>query len=223
MIEQDVNTIIRTLVEGEVVALPTDGVFGLFCLKNNSIAIEKIYELKQRNWNKKLCEYSLELPFWQPHMQLSGMTYIYNNVGYRSAHIHPKLYQIISKVGTLVGTSCNLSGTTPITNINHIPFDVIALNESCLTGIESTIFSLDTNEVIRSGYTETDKIQTSNNYHIKIDNDMLYEFGYECKDLAKYFWYFVNEYKSLNFNIQCSCYLCNLIKNYISIIKYNQK
>ncbi|KAK1795075.1 hypothetical protein P4O66_010255 [Electrophorus voltai] len=44
----------KALKDGNVVAVPTDTIYGLACLAQNSAAIEKLYNIKGRNVNKPL-------------------------------------------------------------------------------------------------------------------------------------------------------------------------
>lgn len=48
------STAVSVLKQGNVVAVPTDTVYGLACLAQNSEAIQRIYETKGRNGNKPL-------------------------------------------------------------------------------------------------------------------------------------------------------------------------
>ncbi|XP_033495917.1 threonylcarbamoyl-AMP synthase [Epinephelus lanceolatus] len=45
---------VKALREGHVVAVPTDTIYGLACLAQNSEAVKKIYEIKERNGHKPL-------------------------------------------------------------------------------------------------------------------------------------------------------------------------
>ncbi|XP_062321640.1 yrdC domain-containing protein, mitochondrial [Osmerus eperlanus] len=45
---------VQSLKEGQVVALPTDTIYGLACLAQNSDAIKRVYEIKGRNGQKPL-------------------------------------------------------------------------------------------------------------------------------------------------------------------------
>ncbi|XP_015230309.1 PREDICTED: yrdC domain-containing protein, mitochondrial [Cyprinodon variegatus] len=45
---------VKALKDGHVVAVPTDTIYGLACLAQNSEAVKKIYEIKERNGQKPL-------------------------------------------------------------------------------------------------------------------------------------------------------------------------
>lgn len=45
---------VRALKDGHIVAVPTDTIYGLACLAQNSEAVKKIYEVKERNGQKPL-------------------------------------------------------------------------------------------------------------------------------------------------------------------------
>ena len=51
--KQDINRIKESLLKGEIIAFPTDTVFGLGCIVNKQ-AIDKIYEAKGRSFDKPL-------------------------------------------------------------------------------------------------------------------------------------------------------------------------
>lgn len=45
---------VNALKNGEVVAVPTDTLYGLACLAQNSEAVKKVYDIKGRNGQKPL-------------------------------------------------------------------------------------------------------------------------------------------------------------------------
>ncbi len=49
-----IESIIVSLQKGEVIAYPTEAVFGLGCDPDNENAVNKLLELKQRPWEKGL-------------------------------------------------------------------------------------------------------------------------------------------------------------------------
>lgn len=145
--------IINELKRGEVVCLPTDTVYGLFVM--NESDSYKIYNIKKRSLKKPLgLYYSTNHDKYKDYYKifgtLEGLTVIENNQAYRFCNI---LDPIIHEVGCLWGTSANESGYTPITNANHLKFDCATLNLGlCELGLESTVFSLDHNRILRYGY-----------------------------------------------------------------------
>ncbi|XP_024917100.1 threonylcarbamoyl-AMP synthase isoform X2 [Cynoglossus semilaevis] len=48
------NCTVKALKQGQVVAVPTDTIYGLACLAQNSEAVKKIYDIKGRNGQKPL-------------------------------------------------------------------------------------------------------------------------------------------------------------------------
>uniref|UniRef100_A0A3B1IRF6 Threonylcarbamoyl-AMP synthase n=1 Tax=Astyanax mexicanus TaxID=7994 RepID=A0A3B1IRF6_ASTMX len=48
------NSTVKALKDGQVVAVPTDTIYGLACLAQNSEAIKRVYNIKGRNGNKPL-------------------------------------------------------------------------------------------------------------------------------------------------------------------------
>lgn len=52
--KKDINEIKKCLLEGKVIAFPTDTVFGLGCVYDDKDAIDKIYIAKNRDYSKTL-------------------------------------------------------------------------------------------------------------------------------------------------------------------------
>lgn len=67
-----VQRVVKFLNNGEIVAVPTETVYGLACDFSNSLAIQKLYNIKGRNYNKpfqiavasidEVAKYALDLP-----------------------------------------------------------------------------------------------------------------------------------------------------------------
>ncbi|XP_066539820.1 yrdC domain-containing protein, mitochondrial isoform X2 [Hoplias malabaricus] len=51
---QILNSTVKALKDGQVVAVPTDTIYGLACLAQNSEAIKRVYDIKGRNGSKPL-------------------------------------------------------------------------------------------------------------------------------------------------------------------------
>ncbi|AMA65044.1 Threonylcarbamoyl-AMP synthase [Candidatus Arsenophonus lipoptenae] len=60
-------SVITALHEGQIIAYPTEAVFGLGCDPDNRQAIQKLFSLKQRSWKKGLiliaCDYKQLMPY----------------------------------------------------------------------------------------------------------------------------------------------------------------
>lgn len=52
--ESILETTVQALKEGQVVAVPTDTIYGLACLAQNSEAVGKVYDIKGRHNGKPL-------------------------------------------------------------------------------------------------------------------------------------------------------------------------
>lgn len=52
--KEDIEKVKEDLLNGKIIAFPTDTVFGLGCIYDNEEAIERIYEAKNRSISKKL-------------------------------------------------------------------------------------------------------------------------------------------------------------------------
>lgn len=53
-VAQILHATLKALREGQVIAVPTDTLYGLACLAQNSEAIGKVYDIKGRNGSKPL-------------------------------------------------------------------------------------------------------------------------------------------------------------------------
>ena len=52
--EKAVELAHKTLIRGGLVAFPTDTVYGLGCLVNNHVAIDRLYQVKERSQSKPI-------------------------------------------------------------------------------------------------------------------------------------------------------------------------
>lgn len=52
--KKDIDLMVDEIKKGKIIAFPTDTVFGLACIYDNEEAIKKIYEAKDRDFNKSL-------------------------------------------------------------------------------------------------------------------------------------------------------------------------
>jgi L-threonylcarbamoyladenylate synthase len=147
--KEDINIIVEALERGQVLVLPTDTVYGLSCLANNSKAIRKIYRIKKRARNKpflvlvkSFC--MLKKYFFISARQNKFLHTIWNNnktpitiisksrkllapemafANANSARLPNDdfLIKIIKLVGVpLVSTSLNISGQPEITEIDNL-------------------------------------------------------------------------------------------------------
>jgi L-threonylcarbamoyladenylate synthase len=53
-LESDLNAIIKLLAQGEIICMPTDTLFAISCDATNHTSVEKLYQIKQRDREKKL-------------------------------------------------------------------------------------------------------------------------------------------------------------------------
>jgi L-threonylcarbamoyladenylate synthase len=169
------------LAVGEVIALPTDTVYGLAIDFGNETAVERIYSLKQRNHDLPLIilghsKEALEefvvsaIPsivdfFWPgpltlileanpskvPASILSGQS----TVGIRVPN-HPQALELLEKTGPLAVTSANLSGKRPALSESEVTAMFgegfpIVEGGQASLGIASTIIKLNPFEVLRVG------------------------------------------------------------------------
>ena len=194
----DLNACIKLLLQGKLVILPTETVYGLFFLeaffeKN----LKLVLQIKNRK-KEQFCKYlniSKKIP---------GLTIIYKQQGYRISN-NPILQEIINRVGILYGTSANLSGHYPITHHKHNQLDVPILEAGfCEIGIESTVYDYDNDILIRQGPIF---FKEGNIKKYKYSN---IEYTDQAIDISK-IWYLVNENQTLYLPKNPSTYLENLM------------
>lgn len=144
----DINEIINTILNGELVILKTDTIYGIIADATNKESIQKVYEVKQRSYDKPLIilisdlemlnkytrdinelEYYLIKKYWPgPLTMILKKSTLVNNmitsnldtVGIR----YPKdenLLEIIRKLNRpIISTSANISNEDNVININLI-------------------------------------------------------------------------------------------------------
>ena len=133
-------------IKGKVVCFPTDTVYGVGALINDSVAIDKIYHLKNRDISKPLAvltgtknikKYVLEISdfskqlmdkYWPGALTLifkksniisDKVTSGFDTVGLRMPNSNIAL-QLLNHFGLMATTSVNISGTEPLNNIEDI-------------------------------------------------------------------------------------------------------
>jgi L-threonylcarbamoyladenylate synthase len=139
------------LASGDVVAIPTETVYGLAASLNSVEAIEKVFKLKQRPANNpliihlatpdQLCQYVSEMPpkteeltkyFWPGPLTLVLPVDISRIPAIVRANLstaafrlprHTVALEILKQTGPLVAPSANLSGSPSSTSPTHIEED----------------------------------------------------------------------------------------------------
>lgn len=171
--------IVSIIDAGNVVAMPTDTIYGLVCKFDYQEAIAKIYQIKKRslkkalqilvsNWqqakkfgifDEHLIRY-LENEFLKGHVTvivrkqaiLDKIAYWqqWDSVAIRVTNC-AVLQKIINTVGPLAATSCNFSGKEPINDFNKInlPYLEYVVRGQILNPEPSTIYDSIKKEVVR--------------------------------------------------------------------------
>jgi L-threonylcarbamoyladenylate synthase len=140
-----IDLALKTLAAGEVIAFPTDTVYGIAALAFNSISIQKLYEIKGRDFSKAIpvlissfyqvslistglnpTAIKLARAFWPGaltlvvprHPNLPGVLTRLPTVGIRMPD-HSFVLKLIDRSGPLAATSANRSGeANPLTAEN---------------------------------------------------------------------------------------------------------
>lgn len=129
----DTKTAIKLIENGEVIAIPTDTVYGLAAAANNPSAIKRIFTLKKRNNHKPLIILGADIgqldPFiaekpkgfddltakWPGALTIvvpASSLYDYPTVGLRIPD-NDEALKLLAATGPLMVTSANISGGDP--------------------------------------------------------------------------------------------------------------
>ena len=164
-----INQIVESYQNGQIIAFPTDTVYGIGCDPFNEHAISKIYELKKRNGEKKFpilgfSKYELKKivefnsdaekiseKFWPGQVTLllpirKEITNKIQNNGKLAVRVpnNKCIMSILKKCKLIVGTSANISGEKSILDSNEIKIklpeiDVLVNSGKIISSGESTI------------------------------------------------------------------------------------
>lgn len=143
--ESPVTRASRAIKRGRIVAVPTETVYGLAVAARNREAIDRIYELKGRDWNRplqvllpkdeRLSRWSgpnrsasvLAERFWPGPLTLVVRAWMgvpkfltrEGTVGLRVPR-HPVVLDLLEHTGPLAATSANKSGEQPLPDVSRI-------------------------------------------------------------------------------------------------------
>lgn len=176
--QNQIKEISETIINGEIIALPTDTVYGLACKFNDDNAINEIYQVKRRAYNKAL---PILVGSWEQAKSIGiisdelqsfliskfnpgqvtvivlkqptlNTTYWINK---KTVAIRVSASDFIQKLtkltGPLVATSCNLSNKQPIINYHDINLSNLKYKVAgdVLANKPSTIFDSFNSKIIR--------------------------------------------------------------------------
>lgn len=144
----DINEAVALVKQGEVIAIPTDTVYGLVCSISSKTGYEKIYELKNRPKDKPLITFLAFPPPLSPDFQKLAkqfwpgpLTLVIDGESVRIPN-HPLALNLIEWAGPLWSTSANVSGEPPPIRVEDITLDIPILRGSlCPIQTPSTVLS----------------------------------------------------------------------------------
>lgn len=147
MLVEKIEDINRTKLNGKIIAFPTDTVFGVGAIIDDIEAINKIYKLKKRSFNKPLSILVANIEEILPYIKLPSeeivklmrqywpgaltiifektniisekITMGFNTIAFRIPNSQIAL-DILSKTGPLATTSVNFSGEEPLNSYQEI-------------------------------------------------------------------------------------------------------
>lgn len=173
-----ISEAVKLLQNGEVVAYPTESVFGLGCAISAQQSVEKIFLLKQRPPSKTLllvsssiedikklihdpngvfierikASYGTRVTWLAPaSVSVPENLVLDGRVAIRYSS-HPVIAALTEKVGPITSTSANIHGKAPCTNSDQIQqtFPTLHVIEGCADGGSvSTIVDIQTDVVLR--------------------------------------------------------------------------
>ena len=158
-----VEELLKKDIRNKIIAFPTDTVYGVGCMIDDKVAIDKIYELKHRDYSKPLAiltnkkdisEYAyvnknieeiinlywpgaLTLIFKKTSKVPSFVTANLETVGFRMPNSNIAL-RILDKFGLLATTSINISGEEPLNDIESIERNFSNYIDYLIIDIEET-------------------------------------------------------------------------------------
>ncbi len=176
-----INDISQIDLRGKVIIFPTDTVYGIGCLYDDLVAIDRIYHLKSRDYTKPMAilgaDFSSLMPLVEVNEEFMELakkhwpgaltlvvhkTELVSNlatsskdtVGVRVPN-HEIALGLLRRFGPMVVTSLNQSGETPI-----VKFEDAKLYEKKvdylidggdLDGVASTVYDITSKTVLRQG------------------------------------------------------------------------
>jgi L-threonylcarbamoyladenylate synthase len=189
--KEGIEKTFQVIKRGGIVIFPTDTVYGIGCNPYNANAVEKIYEIKSREKIKSLpvLAYSLDTvkeiaridtftekiinKYWPGPLtlileltdkKLKKSLNLDNKIAVRIPDSECTL-KLLEKCGLLVGTSANISGSSPSTDpkecLKNITNYDVFLNGGTITSKgESTIIEIENEEIkiIRKGVLKKEEI-----------------------------------------------------------------
>ena len=142
MIDKIIDNLIINIKNGKIVSFPTETVYALSCDTNNKSAINKIYEIKNRD-KSKLCSIFVDIEDIENYVYFDNKDFVYNNLLQGNTIIFNKKNNILPLINSntlgirypkhnftrqllkkleipIIATSVNISGEKPLTNYNDI-------------------------------------------------------------------------------------------------------
>ena len=147
MFIKDLNQLTKEDMIGKIICFPTDTVYGVGCLLGDEIALDKIYDLKNRDLSKPLAilvpnsesikpyveDYSNTAKTLMDKYWPGALTIIFNKkdgicdaftrglptIGFRMPKSNVAL-AVLNKFGPLATTSVNISNQPPINSLEEI-------------------------------------------------------------------------------------------------------
>ncbi len=179
--EITINDILKIDLRGKVIIFPTDTVYGIGCLYDDLVAIDRIYHLKNRDYSKPMAILAADFSSLMPLVEVNeefmelakkhwpgALTLVVSKtdlvsklasgskdtVGVRVPN-HDIALELLRRFGPMVVTSLNQSGEAPI-----VKFEEAKLYEKKvdylidggdLEGVASTVYDITNKTVLRQG------------------------------------------------------------------------
>ena len=193
--DSDIKVVIKKIKAGKIIVFPTDTVYGIGCDPYNKKAVLRLYEIKKREKTKmfpvlglskteleKIAEFNtlaekIAEKFWPGQVTL--VLKVKDEKIRQSLHLDKKIavrvpnnrcvLSLLKECKLLVGTSANISGTTPFTDPNECSknltrYDLLIDGGIIPSQSESTIVEImgDDIKILREGNVTEKEIRELN-------------------------------------------------------------
>lgn len=176
----------QALLDGKIVAFPTETVYGIGVNANDSIAIDNLYKVKQRPESKQMAimineaddvtKYIKEIPpvakvlmdsFWPGPLTIVFDLSHNKSIGIRNSSNHVVRDLIKSANAAIASTSANVAGRQPaadarqVINVFGDKIDMVLDDGPAQSSTPSTVVKVkeDTFEILRYGIIEEERIK----------------------------------------------------------------
>ena len=169
--KKNINEVVELLKQDEVVAFPTETVFGLGVKFGNLSALEKIYEIKHRSHSKAVSLMIYDSQDIEKYAVLKKKSILSDDftAGLETIGIRipddPFVLELLKRVGPMLVTSANISGQETLLNDLDVYHEFngklkMIVKGKCQNSLASTVVKIDDDvTILRQGCISEEKIR----------------------------------------------------------------